>query len=173
MLFLKMLLRYIIIAALILFFSFLEIIVFNEEVLLALCFVIFVFSAYNYLNVTFFDIFSDRAKKIEEDTFENFKRMHAFYAGLIEEVIVWKTMVLGLGIFESCWKRFIKHHISQAKLSHNMLLRSLLSDKVSEISSWERSLNLVVKKWNTQVTIYPIIYYLVKKKWDLKKLLSV
>jgi len=57
----------IILALIILIFSFTEIIVFNEEVLLALCFVAFVFFAYSKLNDSISMFFKDNALKLEND----------------------------------------------------------------------------------------------------------
>ena len=52
--------------------SFFEIIVFDEELLLALCFICFMFFAYGYLNETVHSIFSDRCVKIEADLLSAF-----------------------------------------------------------------------------------------------------
>merc|ERR1712224_267187 len=48
-------------------FSFTEILVFNEEVLLALCFIAFVFFAYSKLNNTISSFFKDNALKLENE----------------------------------------------------------------------------------------------------------
>ena len=53
--------------------SFSELLIFNEEVLLALCFVSFVFFAYSYLNETIAAIFADRANKFETDIIAAFE----------------------------------------------------------------------------------------------------
>lgn len=57
----------IILSLLIIVLSILEIIVFDEEVLLAFCFISFIFFAYSYLNQTVTSIFEDRANKFETD----------------------------------------------------------------------------------------------------------
>ena len=57
----------IILALIILIFSFTEILVFNEEVLLALCFIAFVFFAYSKLNNTISSFFKDNALKLENE----------------------------------------------------------------------------------------------------------
>ena len=57
----------IILALIILIFSFTEILVFNEEVLLALCFIAFAFFAYSKLNNTISSFFKDNALKLENE----------------------------------------------------------------------------------------------------------
>ena len=57
----------IVLSVLILIAGFTEILVFNEEILLALCFVSFVFCAFCFLSDTVFSIFAERSAKIESD----------------------------------------------------------------------------------------------------------
>lgn len=51
---------------------FFEIIVFNEEILLALCFFSFVFFSFNAMGDSIFDTFQQRAAKFEEDLLVSF-----------------------------------------------------------------------------------------------------
>ena len=58
-----------------LFFSllcFVEFIVFNEEILLALCFFSFIFFSFNTLSVSVFESFESRAAKFESDLLLSF-----------------------------------------------------------------------------------------------------
>jgi hypothetical protein len=50
---------------LIILFSFLEILVFNEEILLTLCFLAFVFYAYSFIGQSIQQTFDDIGQKIE------------------------------------------------------------------------------------------------------------
>ena len=61
------------VSILLLLSGFSEFVVFNEEILLALCFVSFVFFAYSYLNETVYTFFSDYAAKIETDLVTSFQ----------------------------------------------------------------------------------------------------
>ena len=54
------------------FFSFFEIIVFNEEILLTLCFLCFLFYLFNNVSDSVFDSFEQRASKFEADLLESF-----------------------------------------------------------------------------------------------------
>ena len=57
-------------------FSMFDIIVFNEEILLTLCFLSFLFYCFNTLSDSIFSSFEDRASKFEQDlltTFDNKK----------------------------------------------------------------------------------------------------
>jgi hypothetical protein len=78
---------FLLLSALILLVSFLELLVFNEEVLLALCFIAFVFFAYSFLGQTVFSIFDDRSKKFETDLLHAFKikleGIHTFFNVLL------------------------------------------------------------------------------------------
>jgi hypothetical protein len=51
---------------------FLEIVVFNEEILLALCFFSFIFFAFNSMGDSIYDSFQSRAAKFEEDLLISF-----------------------------------------------------------------------------------------------------
>ena len=51
--------------ALIVLFSFLEILVFNEEILLTLCFLAFIFYAYTFVGQSIQQTFDDIGQKIE------------------------------------------------------------------------------------------------------------
>jgi len=53
-------------------FSFFEIIVFNEEILLTLCFLCFLFYLFNNVADSVFDSFEQRASKFEADLLESF-----------------------------------------------------------------------------------------------------
>lgn len=55
----------IILSILIIILSLFEFIIFDEEVLLTLCFVCFMFFAYSFLNLTVFNILKDDSNKIE------------------------------------------------------------------------------------------------------------
>ena len=52
---------------------FFEFIVFNEEVLLTLCFLSFIFFIFNTLSATVADTFSSRAEQFENDLVASFK----------------------------------------------------------------------------------------------------
>jgi hypothetical protein len=52
--------------------SFLDIIVFNEEILLTLCFLSFLFYCFNTLSDSIFSSFEDRASKFEQDLLLSF-----------------------------------------------------------------------------------------------------
>jgi len=86
-----MLLQSAMLSVLILLLSFLEIIVFNEEVLLALCFISFVLFAYNFLNVTVFTIFLDRANKFETDLLQ---ALHVKFEGVKKDASAYKLSTL-------------------------------------------------------------------------------
>ena len=69
----------IILSILIIILSFFEFIIFDEEVLLTLCFVCFMFFAYSFLNLTVFNILKDDSNKIETNLLlafnENYKQV--------------------------------------------------------------------------------------------------
>ena len=52
--------------------SFFEIIVFNEEILLTLCFLCFLFYVFNTLSDSIFSSFEQRASKFEDDLLSSF-----------------------------------------------------------------------------------------------------
>jgi hypothetical protein len=72
--------------------SFSELLIFNEEVLLALCFISFVFFAYSYLNETIAAIFADRANKFETDIIAAFEAKYNSITLHASDLSITKTL---------------------------------------------------------------------------------
>jgi len=93
--------KFIILFLTILLGSFLEIIVFNEEVLLALCFISFTLFAYNQLGSTISDIFADRASKFEADLIVVFEAKYNSLTELANDSLMFFKLSGSLALIES------------------------------------------------------------------------
>jgi len=90
---------FILLSVLILIASFSEIIIFNEEILLTLCFICFVFFSYRYLGHSLFTMFDDRAKKFEIDILVAFESKHGAISAYVNDLIVSRLISGGLSLF--------------------------------------------------------------------------
>jgi len=69
------------------FFSFFEIIIFNEEIFLAICFIIFVFACYAFFNAAFSTFFQERSNGFGRDIFFSFNwHFRVLYLNLLDNL---------------------------------------------------------------------------------------
>jgi len=81
--------------------GFTELLVFNEEVLLTLCFIAFIFFAFSYSNVAVADIFQDRVAKFESDLLSTFQSRHTVIDMLGHEAVLAKQLAVGFNATET------------------------------------------------------------------------
>jgi len=156
-----------------LFFSglvagFLELIVFNEEILLALCFITFVFFAYNYLQGTVFDIFSSHAGKIESDILIAFNAKHNSIVSSVSALSLSKTFVQGLALLDCFISRYDSFVFQQTKIDYKHSLTASTVSRLNEILSMERILKNSAQRSNLQSAIYPVIFSLLKSRFNFE-----
>lgn len=156
-------------AFLTLVFSFLEIIVFNEEVLLALCFIAFVFFAYSSLNATVFDIFDDRAKKFEADLLLAFETKFEGSVSYFKELLFIKGVTNKLAVFEVLTNGYVDAIASS--LNKRLLADSstALNIKLNEIFVFEQKIFAQAQESCIQTLLYPVIFSLGKDYMTLLK----
>lgn len=159
--------KFISLSILILIAGFLEVIVFNEEVLLALCFVSFVFFAYSYLNETVFAIFDDRAKKFESDILIAFESKHAAISAYANDLILSKTILSGLSLFEACTRRYNVFVFDNVRASRRSAIVGATVSTLNDIVSKERKIKIASQKTNIQSAVYPFIFSIITKPTTL------
>jgi hypothetical protein len=152
----------IVLALLILISSFLEIIVFNEEVLLALCFIAFVFFAYTYLNNTFFAIFEDHANKIETDLLLAFKTKFDVSVVYFQELLFVKGFSKNLEVLEALTEKYINNIVVALNIKLLADSSTILAVKLNEIFVFEQKIFILAQKNCIQAILYPVIFLLGK-----------
>jgi hypothetical protein len=144
--------------------GFLEIIVLNEEALLCLCFVSFVFCIHRFLNSEVSDFFSSHAQKIRNDIFFVFDSKHE------------STKQSLIKISEQTQGRKALHLI-QKVLSNSFAVtydKQIVSQKAYFVGIAIEKLQLLLKSKSTQlttlqtknihVTLFSIVSTLLKKR---------
>ena len=120
--------------------GYLELIIFNEEVLLTLCFVSFIIFVYNFLGATVLSIFSERANKFETDLLVAFRANYQSIMGLTEDLTFSKILPSGLGIFEVIIGQYNNLLLKSIKSSRNTLLTSKTMATFNEVILSEKKI---------------------------------
>ena len=150
--------KFISLSILILIAGFIELIVFKEEVLLALCFISFVFFAYSYLGDTVFSIFDDRAKKFESDILVAFDAKHSAITSYANDLLLSKMIFSGLSLFEAFTRQYNVFVFEGMKASRSSMLLGATISKFNEVVLTERKLKTALLKTNIQSAVYPFIF---------------
>jgi hypothetical protein len=156
-------------AFLILVASFSELIVFNEEVLLALCFIGFIFFAYSYLNQTVFDIFQDRADKFEADLLSAFKGKFDGSVTFFQELLFIKGFSQKLSVFEALTDNYVNVIVLALNKQLTVDSANLISGKLNEIFMFEQKIVTKAQESCIQTVLYPLIFTLGKDYMTLLK----
>lgn len=152
----------IILAFLILVASFTELLVFNEEVLLALCFVAFVFFAYSYLGQTVLSIFEDRASKFEADLLQAFGSNFNSTLSSFYELLIIKGFSSKIAVLEILLLASVDSYI--VWINKNVIAESSgsLASKLNDYSLFESKLISSKHSAFVQTILYPLIFSLGK-----------
>jgi len=137
---------------------FLEIIVFNEEILLALCFFSFIFFCFNTLSDSVLSSFDDRASKFEADllvsfslskstlvtNFETFFQLRGFHTKF-------KILLSSILVFLTLSKQY-----SAFKLTSSIYSASFA--KLAELVLIDTKLTAAFQKNCISVLLYPLVF---------------
>ena len=143
--------------------SFTEIIVFNEEVLLALCFVFFVFCAYSYLSDTVSEAFESRAAKFESDILAAFQSKYISIESFSSELLESKAILTGFTLYEACLINYFTAVSSKLKSSRQTTLLLVTNQKLSEVALNNRRIKALSLQANLESLVFPIVFTLVNK----------
>lgn len=152
--------------------SFLELIIFNEEVLLALCFVSFVFFAYSYLNETVASIFSDRASKFEADIITAFEAKYVSITSYANELSLSKALWSALVMIEAFVIEYNTSVLNDMKTTNTLAIITTINTKFNEILINERSSKSTSSIASIQSAVYPLIFNVLTKTKFTTKLLG-
>lgn len=151
--------------------SFLELIIFNEEVLLALCFVSFVFFAYSYLNETVASIFSDRASKFEADIITAFEAKYVSITSYANELSLSKALWSALVMIEVFVIEYNTSALNDMKTTNTLAIITTINTKFNEILINERSSKSTSSIASIQSAVYPLIFNVLTKNIKLLTIL--
>ena len=145
-----------------------EIIVFNEESLLAFCFISFVFFSYNYLKETVYSFFYDFALKIELDLFSSFNAKHALILAKLKNTAILLNFHSLLLLLEITVFSFIFVESNAIKHKRNSVISSgflfLLNDLILKQQKFQSELKMLT----IRCVILPVILNLQSWRFVLK-----
>jgi hypothetical protein len=148
----------IILSIVIIIFSFLEVIVFDEEVLLAMCFVCFVFFAYSYLNNTIYSLFEDRSMKIEQDLLLSFEMLLTQKFEYSSKLLADKALTSKLKMFEE----LEANRFASIKAESLFKLQSFIYNQtavlLADSTTIEKSILLNMQQKKLECSVYPFVY---------------
>ena len=136
----------------------LEVIVFNEEILLALCFFSFIFFIFNTLSGSIADMFNDRAAKFESDlllsfalTKDNLVKQFETHKLARNFVLKFKVLSLNFSVFLSVYPKHSAHKLST-------VFSATCFNKLAELVAFENKLLSDLKKKAISSLLYPLIF---------------
>jgi len=137
---------------------FLEFIVFNEEILLALCFFSFIFFSFNTMSDSVFDTFQSRALKFEADLLLSFDISKQTILAKFSSLLASRGFVSKFKVLSICVSTYLSvfTKYSASKLSEGFY--SACFAKLSELSIFESKLVATFQKKAVSLLLYPLIF---------------
>jgi hypothetical protein len=142
---------------------FIEFIVFNEEILLALCFFSFVFFCFNTLSDSVYESFEDRAVKFKSDllssyTFARVELVSRFdlFESFRGFCLKYQVLFFSFSAYLACFKKF-------ALINSTSKFKTFSFDKLSELVITDNKLAESFRKNCIAVLLYPLIFKTTKQ----------
>jgi len=147
------------------FFSilcFFEIVVFNEEILLALCFFSFIFFSFNSMGDSIFDTFQSRAAKFEEDLLISFSSSKTGLVSKFSDLLLSRGFFTKFKILQLCVTNYLT--VFSRFFMHKWFALFLASSqaKLAELSAFENKLIAIFQEKSVSLLLYPLIFQSVK-----------
>jgi len=143
---------------------FIEFIVFNEEILLALCFFSFVFFCFNSLSDSVYDSFQDRASKFEADLLFSFSVTHRSLVDQFESFFTFRGFNAKYHMLFVGFMSFLKHSKNFALIDATLKFKAFSFEKLSELVIIENKLIESFRKNCIAILLYPLIFTTTKQK---------
>ena len=137
---------------------FFEFIVFNEEVLLTLCFLSFIFFIFNNLSASISETFLSRATQFENDLFVSFKAKQQRILSTFISTLTSKDSFLKLQIVENSILFFLTTYAISCKTKLLIALNETTLAKISELSIFEKLSIENTQKHCVRALLYPLIF---------------
>jgi hypothetical protein len=145
-----------------------EFIVFNEELLLTLCFLSFVFCFRNLLQQSFHSFFIDHALKIENDIIVAFAAKQLAISSFLTNVVITKLFLANSLCLVYLLTHFVSCFFSFQSVSRSAIISSLVK---SSVSSWLENAQMItnlLEKSNIQLLYFPMVFKLIAKQNKIK-----
>lgn len=126
------------------FATFFEFIVFNEEILLTLCFLFFLFSFYHYVRKTVQTSFNEQFENFKQSYFEVLKAKFNFVNSYFFDLVFLKDLTTKLHVYETLILRFALTFVSF--LTNNSLVLTTLSSTTKDLLVESKSKKHLVSK---------------------------
>jgi len=137
---------------------FFELIVFNEEILLALCFFSFIFFSFNTLGDSVFDTFQSRAAKFEEDLLISFSSSKETLGTKFNGFIASRGFVLKFKVLSVCVTNYLTVLTHFYSYNWFSLYYTSTVAKLSELSLFESKLVIAFQEKCVSLLLYPLIF---------------
>ena len=139
--------------------SFFEIIVFDEELLLAMCFICFIFFAYSYLNQSVDSIFSDRKAKIELDLLVAFDEKITQKQKYTDKLVLDKILIKKIQLITILGATKIDILFENTLIKYSSFLLSFTSNILKDVTATDT----FIKSQKQQVKLERIFYMFLYK----------
>jgi hypothetical protein len=139
--------------------SFFEIIVFDEELLLAMCFICFIFFAYSYLNQSVDSIFSDRKAKIELDLLVAFDEKITQKQKYTDKLVLDKILLKKIQLISMLGATKIDLLFENTLIKYSSFLLSFTSNILKDVTATDT----FIKSQKQQVKLERIFYMFLYK----------
>ena len=153
--------------------SFFEVLIFNEEALLALCFFSFLFFIFNSMNDTIFSIFQSRAAKFEVDLLSSFALSKQAVVKLFENFYVSRNFISKLKIISIITVNYLSIFSSFSAFKLTRIFQSAGLTKLFELVAFENKLIATFQKSSISLLLYPLIFQTAKNNLLLLSNLNV
>ena len=137
---------------------FLEIIVFNEEILLAMCFFSFIFFAFNSLGDSIFESFQSRALKFENDLLLSYNSAKIAVVEQFSVFLLSRGFVVKLKVLTECFSTFFSTFNKHLSFQRVSIVLNICLNKLSELSAFEAKQYLSAQKKCVSLLLYPLIF---------------
>jgi len=135
-----------------------EFIVFNEEILLALCFFCFVFFCFNTLSDSVYDSFNSRALKFESDLLSSYSNRRISLLEKFSNALKFRAFNFKFTLLFSSFRAYL---LQAKSFSSNQMLLSFgltASTYLSDLISVESKLFDSFQKNCIELLLYPLIF---------------
>jgi hypothetical protein len=137
---------------------FFELIVFNEEILLALCFFSFIFFSFNSLGDSVFDTFQSRAAKFEEDLLISFSATKETLGAKFSSFIASRGFVAKFKVLSACVTNYLTVFTRFYSYKWFAMFYSASLSKLAELSIFETKLIAAFQEKCVSLLLYPLIF---------------
>jgi len=144
--------------------SFLELLVFNEEILLTLCFLSFIFFIYTSLGDSISSNFSDQARKYESGLLTAFNDRFTVIKSQIQLMYTFVNISTPFILFEYLFTVFVQKRKDFTQKSISISTTNLVLNKLSEIHGVEQQVITNAHSAIIQNLIYPLLFTSFKTK---------